>query len=649
MGVLSLFSSKKTKNKSAITDSKLLFDQYLDKGFYSGIVDNSKTMMLYFFQGKGWIGANKTFFDKMKYKDIDEFISQNDSVRDLFLSEKEEIFTESDKSWLDYIKKYESSGYRVTIAQDRGAVAIIDAKCHTSIENKKFYILELEDVTKLYNAELKTKEVEKLKTRFLANIGHEFRTPMNGVLGFIELFRQTSLDEDQSEYINMISKSSTSLMNNIETLLELSQLQGGRLEIDSYEFNILPEMEKLAYSYYKMGMEKGIKVLTFIDPKLPQELQTDTKKINQIMLSLIQNAVKFTPRGGKVIIEVKLLKRQKNGDCSIGFGVRDNGKGISLEQIALINEPFTTGSHADERLGVGLALSHGLVELFGSDLRIQSKEDAGTYVNFVLNFKGARGQNYKMMPKRKVKVLLLDQKKVEEANFLTIYLRSFALDVVKSNQLDENVYDGIDALYIVANQDDSSWMLELSKYSKKTPVVLLLEEEEKLQTKLTHIVSEVIRKPLLPSQVAKHLYSVSAMSMKETKTKVVEIKKEVNALVVEDNLINQRLIQILLQGYNISVITASNGVEAVQQCNKNKFDIIFMDIDMPEKNGIEATRDIKQNMNINKLTPIIALTAMAMEGDKEMLMESGLDDYMAKPLTRDKLEDMLNKYLKTRA
>ncbi|MDQ7067362.1 MAG: ATP-binding protein [Sulfurimonas sp.] len=131
-------------------------------------------------------------------------------------------------------------------------------------------------------------------------------------------------------------------MKNIETLLELSQLQGNRLEIDSQECNILPEMEKLAYSFYQIGLNKGIQVLTFIDPKLPQELQTDAKKINQIMFSLIQNAIKFTPKGGKVIIEVKLLKRQKNGDCSIGFGVRDNGKGISLEQIALINEPFAT-------------------------------------------------------------------------------------------------------------------------------------------------------------------------------------------------------------------------------------------------------------------------------------------------------------------
>ncbi|HIP19678.1 MAG TPA: response regulator [Sulfurimonas sp.] len=646
MGVLSLFSSKTKKQKNKTTSTNKIFDQYLNKNFYEEIVDSSKSMILYYFQGQGWIGANKVFFETMNYRDINEFTSKNDSIRDLFLSESEEIFTESDKSWLDYIKKYQSSGYRVTMAKEKGEVVVIDAKCHISAENKNFYILELEDVTKLHDAQLKTQEVEKLKTRFLANIGHEFRTPMNGILGFIELFENTELNENQNEYINMISKSSKSLMQNIETLLELSQLQGGRLEIDSNEFNILTEMEDLAYTFYQNGLEKGIKVLTFIDPKLPQELYSDAKKINQIMFSLVQNAVKFTPKGGKVIIEVKLLKRQKNGDCSIGFSVRDTGKGISLEQIALINEPFTSGAQADERLGVGLALSHGLVKLFASNLHIQSKEDAGTYVNFVLDFKAARGQNYKMMPKRRVKVLLLDQKKVEEANFLTIYLRSFALDVVKSNQLDKNVYDGIDALYVVANQGDSSWMLELGTYSKKTPVILLLEENEKLQTKLTHIVNEVIRKPLLPSCVAKHLYSVSAISMKETSKSAVTIKGQINALVVEDNNINQRLIQILLQGYDISVTTASTGVEAVYQCNKNKFNIIFMDIDMPEKNGIEATKEIKESMNMNKLTPIVALTAMAMEGDKEMLIQNGLDDYMAKPLTREKLEYMLYKYLK---
>jgi CheY-like chemotaxis protein/signal transduction histidine kinase len=646
MGFFSLFSSRKTVQNDMPHDASTNFNKYLDRDFFAGIVDHADSMMLYFFQGDGWIGANKRFFKMMDFKNIEEFVTQNESVRDIFLSESEEIFTESDKSWLDYIKKYKPNGYRTTMLDRNNNVIQIEAKCHIFSKNKNFYVLELKDITQLYDAQVKTREVEQLKTEFLANIGHEFRTPMNGILGFVELIKQTDLDKHQQEYINMINHSSRNLMTNIETLLDLSQLQSGRLELHTSEFNILPEMEKLAYNYCILGSQKGIKVLTFIDPKLPQELFGDLKKITKVMSALSQNAIKYTPRGGRVIIEVKLLKRQKNGDCSIGFGVRDNGKGISHEQILAINEPFTSGNQADERLGVGLALSHGLVDLLGSELKIQSKEESGTYVNFMLSFKGSLGQNYKMMPKKKVKVLLLDQTKVDEANFLTIYLRSFAIDVIKSNVLDANVYNGVEALYIVANQNDSSWMLELGTYSKKTPLILLLDRDEKLQTKLTHIVDEVIKKPLLPSTIAKHLYAKSEIPIATKSEEPIKLNKSVDALVVEDNLINQRLIQIILQGYNINVATASNGHEAITMSENNKYDIIFMDIDMPGKNGIEATNEIKEGRNPNKHTPIVALTAMAMEGDREMLLAKGLDNYLAKPLRRDRLEEILQKYLK---
>jgi len=644
MGIFSFFSSNKTVHTPVSERVAVNFNKHLDRDFFEYIVNHSDSMMLYFFQGDGWIGANKRFLEFMNYKNIEEFVTQNDSVRDIFLSESEEIFTESDKSWLDYIKKYKPDGYSLLMSKNKDEVIQIEAHCHTYSKNKNFYILELKDVSELYNAKVKTEEVEQLKTKFLANIGHEFRTPMNGILGFVELISQTELTKEQKEYLGMINNSSRNLMNNIETLLDLSQLQGGRLELHAYEFNILPEMEKLAYNYSILGAQKGIKVLSFIDPKLPQELFGDLKKISKVMAALSQNAIKFTPRGGKVIIEVKLLKRQKNGDCSIGFGIRDTGEGMSPEQISAINEPFTSGNHADERLGVGLALSNGLVNLLGSELKIQSHEESGTYVNFVLDFKGSQGQNYKMLRKKRVKVLLLDQSKVDEANFLTIYLRSFAIDVVKSNILDENVYNGVEALYIVADQSDSSWMLELGTYSKKIPLILLLDAEEKLQTKLTHIVDDVIRKPLLPSLVAKHLYTSPEIKEPE-QTQAVKVTHEVNALVVEDNLINQRLIQIILQGYNINVTTAGNGEEAIVMSKKAKYDIIFMDIDMPGKNGIEATKEIKTTTNLNKLTPIVALTAMAMEGDKEMILSQGLDNYLAKPLRKESLEEMLQKYL----
>ncbi|MDA3908933.1 MAG: response regulator, partial [Sulfurimonas sp.] len=586
------------------------------------------------------------FFKTFGFKNIEEFRHKYESVRELFLNESEEIFTEDDRSWLDYIKKYKHDGYHITVSTYNDEMLTINAKCHSVTSMNGFYILELEDITKLHKAELKIKEVEKLKSKFLSNIGHEFRTPMNGIIGFIELLQQTDLNNNQSEYLHMINRSSKNLMSNIETLLDFSQMQGGRLKLSPSVFSISQEMEKISYNYSILARDKGVNVFSFIDPKLPSEINADFRKIKQVMNSLIQNAIKFTTRGGRIVIEVKLLKKQINGDCSISFSVKDNGKGIANEQIAMITEPFVAGSQADERLGVGLSLSHGLVSLLGSQLKIQSEEGYGSYFNFTLNFKASKGQSFKMMPKKRVKVLLLDPSRVDEANFLTIYLRSFAIDVVKSNTLDKNVYNGVETLFVIANQKDSSWMLKLGTYSKKVPVILLLGESEKLQTKLTHIVDSVFRKPLLPSLVAKQLNEIYNKDLEIKQEEKHRLKEHLSALVVEDNLINQRLIQILLQEYKIIVSTALNGYDAVRLCEKNRYDIVFMDIDMPEKNGIIATIEIKEQIDLNGKTPIVALTAMAMQGDKEMLLREGLDDYMSKPLTREKLENILDKYLK---
>lgn len=644
MGVFSFFSKPDEK---VATVSR--YSDYFTKDMIWEVVSSSGSMMLFFTKKDGWIGANRYFFETFGFKGIGDFRKKYESIREIFLSESEEVFTEDDKSWLDYIKKYKKDGYELTISDHFGNIVFIKAKCHNLVHSPELYILELEDITELHFAEVKTKEVEQLKSRFLANIGHEFRTPMNGILGFVELLEQTTPSEQQEEYLEMINRSSKNLMINIETLLDLSQMQGNRLKVDNAPFSLLLDMEAIAHSFSLAGREKGIKVLTFIDPKLPQELDADSKKIIQIMNALIQNALKFTQRGGKVIIEIKLLKRRQNGECNIAFSVKDNGKGISQEQIALITEPFNAGNQADERLGVGLTLSNGLVHLLGSKLNINSEEGEGSYFNFVLDFKISKGQSYKMMPKKRVKVLLLDKTRVDEANFLTTYLRSFAIDVVKANILDEHIYDGVEALYIIANQDDSSWMLKLGTYSKKSSITMLLHESEKLQTKLTHMVDEVISEPLLPSVIAKHLhrlYDIESYVKPEDK---LNIKESTTALVVEDNLINQRLIQILLKEYGIAVSTASNGNEAVEKCEKNRFDIVFMDIDMPEKNGILATNEIKQRMTLNDKTPVVALTAMAMEGDREMLLSEGLDDYLSKPLTREKLENILDKYLKVTA
>lgn len=644
MGFFSSFFKTKPTEQSATVQE---YNKELSRGFLADVADVSSTIFLYFSKTGKWIGANQRFFTTTGIANMEEFNHKYESIRDLFVHESEEIFTEDDKSWLDYIRKYKAGGYPISIKDAQGSMVYLEAKSYVSLHDRDLYILELQDVSETQNAKHKTQEMEKLKTKFLANIGHEFRTPMNGILGFVDLLNKTDLDAKQREYLGMISRSSKNLLVNIEILLDLSQMQGGRLSVDESGFALVSEMELLLKNFCVLGKEKGIRTFAYIDPKLPREIIGDSKKIKQIMNALIQNAVKFTPRGGKIIIEVKLLKKQLNGECSVSFSVKDNGAGLTDEQLALMKEPFTASNRADERLGVGLSLSNGLVRLLGSELRIQSEADVGTTFNFVLNFKETHGQTYRMITEKRVKVLLLEQTKIDEANFLTTYLRSFGIDVVKSSILDEDVYKDIDMLYIVANQNESSWMFELGSYTKAAKVTMLLGREEKLQTKLTYIVDEVLHHPLLPSLMAHHLYEVFAMKEEESEEAKLHVREETKALVVEDNLINQRLIQILLQEYRIEVETASNGVEAVNKAKRNKYDIVFMDIDMPLKNGIVATKEIKEALEDNAQTPIVALTAMAMEGDKEMLLRAGLDGYISKPLTREKLENILDTYVKT--
>ncbi len=639
MGIFSLFFNKQEQKKSSS------LELLTDKMFYKQLIENDTSMILFFREKEGWIGANKSFFKHMALKDISEFTKVYESVRDIFMHESEKVFTQDDKGWLEYIMKNRSDGYTVRMLNAADEPLVLNVKVLYD-DNTQIYTLELEDITALEKEKLKTKDVEKLKTKFLSNIGHEFRTPMNAILGFMELLEATTLNDMQKEYLKMASYSAQNLMVNIETLLELSQLQSGRLKVYEEDFNLVEELEKLIYSFYKEARIRDIRVLTFIDPKIPKYIKSDAAKITQIIYSIIHHSVKLTKEGGKILIEVKLSKIFPDGSCSIGFAFKDNGEGLSKEQIALISEPFGADRQESERLGVGLSLSSGLIKLLGSDLRIHSEKDSGSYLNFVLHFKETHGKSYEVLEKKRVKILLLDQMKIEEAHHLSAYLTAFGLDVIKANTIEEDIYENIEALYIIASQKRLSWVLELAAHEKKIPIIMLLDNGEKLHINLNSVVDKVINLPLLPSRVAQHLDLLESYDYDKQNLAPLKMKEHVRALVVEDNVINQRLIQILLEEYDIIVDTAFNGLEAVELCEHKSYDIIFMDIDMPYMNGIVATKEIKENIFVKASTPIVALTAMAMQGDKEMLLSEGLDDYLAKPLTREKLDYILEKYLK---
>jgi signal transduction histidine kinase/CheY-like chemotaxis protein len=619
----------------------------IDKNLFYEILDTDPCAILFFTKEAGWIGANKAFFNLVMVKSIEELKTQCGSIRELFSDEDEEVFTEYDKSWLDYIRTHCPDGYGLGILDSRGRRHSMSA---TSVVLKQgsrdLYLLRLEDKTKMVELKQEVVQVEALKTKFLANIGHEFRTPMNGILGFVELLSKTSPTDTQLEYIHSVQGSARNLMSNIENLLDLAQMQTGRLTISKSDFNLITELEEFASGWISLGADKGIGVLVFIDPKLPTHLIGDIRKVKQALNNLFSNALKFTAPNGRIAIEIKLLKRNTTGSSSIGFSVKDTGKGISKGDLGLITRPFVSGDHADNRLGVGLSLSHGLVNLMGGELKIISEEGRGSSFSFALTLEGSSDQAMRMINANSAKVVLLDEKKLEDANHLTNYLRSFGVNVTKTHLVDDTIFNDVDIVYFIASQDKTDWILRLSTLKRNCKAVLLLEENEKLLARTLHVVDMAIHKPLLPTTLLRHLLEVFHLPVMSEPV-VSQLQHGINALVVEDNLINQRLIRLLLKEYGLSVTCASDGDEAVEVCRSQKFDIVFMDIDMPIKDGILATQEIKaqEGLSPTKKMPIIALTALAMEGDREYILERGLDDYLSKPLTREKLEYILQKYL----
>ncbi len=643
-----LFGGSKTK--SSLTGS-LNEEGFISKDLFYEILDLDNAIVMFFTARDGWIGANKAFFEFFPYNDISDFRNKHESIRELFISESEDVFTEIDKSWMDYIRKHVPNTYHVSIADKSGKEHLFRVKNNRINRSaQELYVLEFEDISELEQARTQMTQIEEMKSKFLANISHEFRTPMNGLMGFIELLEKSEPNDKQSEYLQLIDMSAKNLMSNIENLLDLAQMQNGRLVLQPSEFNLIFEMENIAHIYCIEGRNKGLRISFAIDPRLPAKVTGDLRKIKQVIINLLSNAIKFTKKHGMIVIEIKLLKPIQDGKCNISFSVKDTGKGIPKDHIALITKPFISGDQADNRLGVGLSLSHGLIELMGGSLRIQSEEDRGSTFSFALDFVGATEPAVQHIKNKRVKVALFDEKRVDEANLLTNYLRGSGLSVTKVNFIDDNFYKDTDMNYIIASQDDGTWLSKLTAMRKGAKNVLLLEGMEKVQTRLAHLVDYTLSRPLLPSLVGIHLKEVFALP--EVTHEIDEIKEvsNIKALIAEDNLINQRLIKILLQEYSIDVVTAGDGEEAVQLCQNESFDIVFMDIDMPIKNGILATQEIKELIRTTgvKDLPIIALTALAMEGDRERIIEEGLDDYISKPLTRQKLESVLEKYLKDR-
>lgn len=504
-------------------------------------------------------------------------------------------------------------------------------------------------------------QASEAKSMFLANMSHEIRTPLNGIVGFTDLLKDTTLDQEQVEFIDIIQKSSENLLEIINNILDLSKIESNKIDLENITFNPIEEFESAVEVYSVKAAEKHIDLATYIDPSLEKPLKGDPTKIKEVVINLLSNAVKFTNAGGFIMVDIRRID-SKAGMSKLLFEVKDSGIGVTAEQKSNIFEAFSQADTSITRkyggTGLGLTISSRFIELMGGKLDLESEPGKGTRFFFTLELEEVDAlveSNYHKY--KDINALVLtnpDKKKFQEKN-LEEYFEFFGVNYQKFETIAELLKHQASTNYPVAFVDydyTDSTILEKCTQSD-TDVILIaksyyMKELDSLGLDLFKVLYEPVtsRKVLVALDMVIHK-NAGRKVKKETQFDINRSHFDANVLVAEDNQINQKLIKRTLEDLGLNITLANNGLEAFEKRKNNDFDLIFMDIQMPVLDGVEATLEILEyEEDYDKPhTPIIALTANALKGDRERFLAAGMDEYTTKPLVRDALINLLKQFI----
>ncbi|MBC7658401.1 MAG: CHASE domain-containing protein [Chitinophagaceae bacterium] len=506
-------------------------------------------------------------------------------------------------------------------------------------------------------ARLVAENANKSKSEFLANVSHEVRTPMNGIIGMAELLLRTQLMPEQRDYLNMMMFSADTLLTIVNDILDFSKIDAGKLSLELVDFNLQDVVSAAVRPLYSRAFEKGVQFLIDIDTELSSNFLGDPLRISQILINLMSNAIKFT-NVGSVVLSIKSTGRTEiDGGVfqQLRFAVKDTGIGISEDKQNIIFEAFSQADGSTSRnfggSGLGLTISSSLVNLMGSRIHVESKPNEGSL--FTFDLKLLLGQD-EMQPRMDAKsvALLCDTK--ESATLLEQQLLTQNMQTVRLSSAESALQE------LLTNTPDFVLVDLALGYNRSYELIRSVRQSAALsQLKIIVIIAEMsqfsislcqefkvdgqVLKPLLPRDVIEALEGNRQLSrmVQSNMRDDVHIGIGLKVLLVEDNVINQTLALRLLERKGCRVQLAKNGNEAVRMAIDEKFDLILMDIQMPGKGGVEATQDIRREKN-NAYTTIVAMTAHAMQGDKERFLQVGMDAYLSKPIRVEDLYAIVN-------
>jgi PAS domain S-box-containing protein len=633
-----------------------------EKRFSSAFENATTGMALVSLEGR-WMKVNQAVVDLLGYsaeelatKTFQDITHPEDLDADL---EKLEKLVKGEIAFYKMEKRYFHKDGRIVWA-------LLGVSLLRDQQNAPLYFIsQVEDITEMKQALMRQQDLrrkaqaaERAKSEFLAIMSHEIRTPLNGVIGMTSILADTDLDEMQRDCLHTIQTSGESLLSVINDILDYSKIEAGRLQIESHSFTLEKCVEETLDLFAAQIREKHLEAVYLVALDIPPHLKGDALRLRQILVNLVGNAIKFTAKG-EISLKVECVRRDTK-DCSLIFSVTDTGIGIPKEGMEKLFQSFQQVDTSTTRRyggsGLGLVISKRLAEFMGGEMWVKSEVGVGSTFFFTANFEIATdlrsddpADTARVLRDRAV--LIVDDNATNR-QILEMQLKNWGMaPVVTASgaealaQLGKQAFD-VALLDYQMPEMDGVTLARTIRQRGRVPMILLSSSGETLTGADAELFRQQVPKPIRHSQLLKALLKVVGA---ESKPLAAEGKRfdgsladghPLTILLAEDNPTNQKVGMMMLSRLGYTADVAVNGLRAVEAAEKKAYDLILMDIQMPDMNGIEATKVIQERLG-EKRPVIFALTAEALEGDEARFLAQGFDGYLSKPIQAAKLQAML--------